>query len=214
MGKQIKNCLYRIMIGGLEYWQVRIKRRGKGGSKTFSFAGYGGNRKAKKAAIAYREKLLRTLPPPRRGKIGKSGHYGIHETAIGYRAIFKTTNGYGKSKIFRFDKYGTMALKLAIDFREEGLKLKLKGPFRVPLKHGMLTMYQHYGCRCDPCCEINRQYNKASKLNRKERVAAGLMPKSIKHCASTYTNWGCRCVTCSEDHAQGLRIKRRNAKKV
>lgn len=70
-------------------------------------------------------------------------------------------------------------------------------PVTLPprVAHGGLTAYQDYGCRCGPCQENKRQYERdAAKLRTTRRV-----PANAKHGRKyTYSYYRCRCEACCE----------------
>lgn len=54
----------RVDHGSTHAYVVRLQRQGKESNKSFSDATYGGRRKAKLAAIAWRDQMARLLPAP------------------------------------------------------------------------------------------------------------------------------------------------------
>lgn len=75
--------------------------------------------------------------------------------------------------------------------------------------HGQRYMYVDYGCRCAPCSDAHRAYDKAAKVERLARTAAngGIAPVAA-HNASTYANWGCRCSECLDSWSEVSRKRR------
>lgn len=83
-------------------------------------------------------------------------------------------------------------------------------------KHGDVSTYNNWFCRCDPCTEDNTK----AKLRRRaerwgERVfipAEGetegywYAPNAPKHGkSSTFRNWGCHCPPCFEAEKEEIR---------
>jgi hypothetical protein len=64
------------------------------------------------------------------------------------------------------------------------------------MRHGARTTYVNGGCRCTPCRQANREYQRKAGQSRAERLAAD--PSLAPHgSTSTYVNWSCRCPKCS-----------------
>jgi hypothetical protein len=62
------------------------------------------------------------------------------------------------------------------------------------VKHGTRNAYNYYGCRCDPCRDVNAATKREADLVRRQKLAARAdMPHGS---TSTYDNWGCRCDLC------------------
>lgn len=67
------------------------------------------------------------------------------------------------------------------------------------VKHGTLTAYKRYGCRCESCKKAN-----CYSANKYRKISKGLLtaiPKPKKHpeCGeSSGYNAGCRCQACKE----------------
>lgn len=63
------------------------------------------------------------------------------------------------------------------------------------LKHGTISGYTYWGCRCDPCRETHAEYVKKSRAKMKAKGEKN--PELIPHgTGSGYRNWGCRCELC------------------
>ena len=66
------------------------------------------------------------------------------------------------------------------------------------IRHGSISGYQHYKCRCGECCHAKREYEKNLKLKKLKNIPELIGPKPIKHGThNAYTNRGCRCEICS-----------------
>lgn len=72
-------------------------------------------------------------------------------------------------------------------------------------RHGTLTIYTNYGCRCIPCTVANRakqfeqrEYRFSRRVLINGRMVAVEAPT---HGRNTYSNWGCRCEVCTDDWA-------------
>ncbi|QPF33239.1 hypothetical protein H0S56_06255 [Acinetobacter lwoffii] len=60
------------------------------------------------------------------------------------------------------------------------------------MKHGTISSYKHYKCRCNDCREAIVEYEKA-RLQKPKFV----YPKPLEHGTSNaYTYHGCRCEIC------------------
>lgn len=81
-----------------------------------------------------------------------------------------------------------------------------------PDRHGVLTIYTNYMCRCEPCTRANRakQYEERERRLARREVIAGRVTAvdASVHNRNTYSNWGCRCVVCTDDWAQKKRVER------
>lgn len=71
-------------------------------------------------------------------------------------------------------------------------------PVELPprVKHGGFQAYQVYKCRCGPCQDHHRSYQRAAAaVRRKIRY----IPADVVHgTKSTYNYYGCRCEACCE----------------
>lgn len=66
------------------------------------------------------------------------------------------------------------------------------------IRHGLISGYQHYKCRCTDCCDAKREYEKKLKLKKLEGIPELVGPKPIQHGThNAYTNRKCRCEICS-----------------
>jgi hypothetical protein len=75
----------------------------------------------------------------------------------------------------------------------------LKMTCRKAQQHGTIAKYTNDGCRCEPCCEANRTYQREYK--RLQRVKAGITPRQpAKHGSIAKYASGCRCKKCREAH--------------
>lgn len=54
-------------------------------------------------------------------------------------------------------------------------------------KHGTITEYMNYGCRCEPCRDANRQYRPSTPVAHGTRTA--------------YIDHRCRCLDCKAANA-------------
>lgn len=69
---------------------------------------------------------------------------------------------------------------------------------RKEVRHGLLSGYQHYGCRCDLCKKAKKEYEKQRVLKKVPELVG---PKPIKHGTGTaYSYHGCRCEVCCAYH--------------
>lgn len=67
-------------------------------------------------------------------------------------------------------------------------------PKRV--KHGGLTAYQKYKCRCLACQTFHRNYQRAAEALRRR---LGRIPEYAEHgTTGTYNYYGCRCLDCRD----------------
>lgn len=74
-------------------------------------------------------------------------------------------------------------------------QVKVKGRKRGGRTHGTTTTYK-WGCRCEPCREAKRSYD---RMKRAQYAAARPpKPKPQHGTPSMYTNHGCRCAPCTE----------------
>lgn len=61
-------------------------------------------------------------------------------------------------------------------------------------KHGTVTGYTNYKCRCEPCRKSWREY-KAARI-RQQKID-GLAPDDARHgTMNAYMNFSCRCNEC------------------
>lgn len=67
-------------------------------------------------------------------------------------------------------------------------------------RHGQHYIYQHYGCRCDPCRAAGASYNKKAREKRKNVVLEPDDPRHGTHGA--YSNYRCRCTPCREANSK------------
>ena len=119
-------------------WFVRVFRSGQTHSKMFSDGVYGGQEKALKAAIKYKDEYERKHPPSytstrmrlRPMKNNTSGVVGVSETFSKSRngnilpcfnVSWRPRRNVSRSKSFFFSKYGSReaAFEAAIKFRKE-----------------------------------------------------------------------------------------------
>jgi len=120
-------------------WVVQLVRRGR------HYRGYfddrGDSRAALSRAIAWRDKMLEVLPPPRRFKLSyrlnTTGVIGVHicrdrrgqNVALRYAASWADEHGRDRKSSFSVAKYGArQARALAIQARQEALKRLLRPP--------------------------------------------------------------------------------------
>jgi hypothetical protein len=92
-------------------------------------------------------------------------------------------------------------------------------------RHGTHTGYHNHGCRCEPCREACRVYNRERAINKYQRewrhrtgrgrpLAAYRAEVEPEHgTESRYVNRGCRCDDCM-DAAKDARARRRRAPNV
>ena len=68
---------------------------------------------------------------------------------------------------------------------------------RKPLRHGTLSGYQHYKCRCGKCRQAKRNYELNLKVRKGEKIPELVGPKPIAHGTSnSYQYYKCRCDIC------------------
>ena len=120
--KREKN-ITRFQYGNTRGWWVRFQRSTESGtkrviSKMFSDTVHGGKVKALKAAIAWRDRTVATIPPPRRSRaILGSGYVKRVELArrLGaspmYLAWIRMPNGRAASTTFSINKWGAREAK-------------------------------------------------------------------------------------------------------
>ncbi|MCU4436125.1 hypothetical protein KTH93_11660 [Acinetobacter bereziniae] len=66
------------------------------------------------------------------------------------------------------------------------------------VRHGLISGYQHYKCRCEACKEAKRVYELKRKQNRGELPSEFVGPKQIQHGTFTaYSYHKCRCEVCA-----------------
>jgi hypothetical protein len=67
------------------------------------------------------------------------------------------------------------------------------------MKHGSLYTYQQHGCRCEPCVEAQRSYNRAYGRDYRAGRLRGRppAPPTPHGTIGGYTNRKCRCEMCS-----------------
>lgn len=61
-------------------------------------------------------------------------------------------------------------------------------------KHGTITGYTSYSCRCDRCKAVGTAY----KHNLRARKAKGGIPAWLHGTATCYNEYACRCGPCTE----------------
>ncbi|MGY8589337.1 AP2 domain-containing protein [Paracidovorax citrulli] len=132
---KIYGLIPRYESGKLLRWSVSITRRGKHFDKEFRVATYGDPEKAKAAAIAYRDELLKKVPAMSRREFGTivrsnntSGIPGVsRREENGYArwsALVSLPDGTTRRRTFAVVKYGEeVARQKAIEARSELLKL-------------------------------------------------------------------------------------------
>jgi len=77
-------------------------------------------------------------------------------------------------------------------------------------RHGTLSGYTYYKCRCDKCKKNFSGYR--AKLRKKYMKKSPEKDKLLKHGdASTYTNYGCHCDKC---RAAKMKVQREYRKRI
>lgn len=67
------------------------------------------------------------------------------------------------------------------------------------VKHGTLTAYKHYGCRCEPCNRANLESAKKHRGIARKKFASknsAEIARDFKHGTIYVYDMGCRCIEC------------------
>lgn len=74
--------------------------------------------------------------------------------------------------------------------------------------HGTRNRYNNYGCRCEQCRDVEREYRRAWVARARSRD----VPEHVHGTFNGYNNYGCRCQACT--HANRATSRRYRAKRA
>lgn len=87
--------------------------------------------------------------------------------------------------------------------RSERTRKRLAAEFEAGVKepkHGQVSTYTNYGCRCELCSEAHAEALVKEYKSRVRRLKSGeVRHEDLEHGRKyTYTQWGCRCQPCTD----------------
>lgn len=171
----------RYAGGEISRWVVAVTRRGERFNKEFASADYGGADEARVAALAFRDDLLKTVPPMSLREFGSivrsnntSGMPGVYRREykgfLYWCALVNLPNGKSRKRTFAIKKYGEeRAKQLAIQARVELLKLLdgwlIQHPDALPVDQALPDVEN-----CTPRSPKQRLTPAAPELSPEKRV--------------------------------------------
>jgi hypothetical protein len=73
-------------------------------------------------------------------------------------------------------------------------------PPETPIIHGRASTYTNLGCRCGPCTQAVRDYNKKSGRSRiASRKLSGCEEVSEEFCVNLFNKQGGKCAICKRE---------------